>query len=100
MLSKHYPLPFVLGVIDTIYKKYPRATEVIQEMYGINRTKLATIFNQDQNRWEKYRKTVKTVDSLLRYENYYTDVKVFYTYINNVLHNRGNSYLTGHKIKA
>lgn len=72
MALSPYSMRFSLEVVDTISKKYSRATAFLYSLYGYDREMLAKVFSENQKRWETYRKCVHLTEKLL---NYYTNVK-------------------------
>jgi hypothetical protein len=72
---KKYPDPYVLKIIKTMRRKYTRAARILVFLYDITNDFLIRIFNTDQNRWNKYRKVIKFIDSYTEmYQITYDDV--------------------------
>jgi hypothetical protein len=61
-----YSLKWASHVVENLWNKYPRATELVCQEYGVTQRKATWLLANHQNRWVRYRKAVKIVDKWIQ----------------------------------
>ena len=88
MVSNMYPKWFSEECINNLYKKYTRATETIEVCYGFSKVDAVQLFRTDQERYARFRRVVKKVDSWEKTRKYQTNDKQYYSAVRNMLRKR------------
>jgi len=96
--DKKYSLKWANSVVLLLWNKYPRATNFLMIMYGIDQKKAAWLLANHQRRWNNYKQAVHiTARWYSSLEKHSSDIKEFTP---QVIHSLDNCFKRNNLLKT